>query len=360
MRPSTAASILVLALPTVSGCAPCDDDAVCVIGEELPGGLLNVNAVAPDDVWLVGSSPDPVIAAGERPGPAALHWDGVRWTAAATSAWDGVELWAVWASPEQAVFVGTGGTILELEVGTLVVTPVAGVPSDTTFFGIWGASADDLWAVGQTLSGEGPPALYRRREGLWAEWEPPILGRGEAGQIYFKVHGRSADDLWIVGSGGTALRWNGQRLVKVPTDADRDTSTEPLFTVHVHEGRTIAVGGASSGLILEWDGGAWRDTSPLLLRGLNGICAGPDGVFTAVGQAGTRAHLGETGWRSDQDLEIEPVTSLDWHACDVASDGSLWTVGGRIAVRPLRQGVVAYTGPALPELIESNAQSGGG
>ncbi len=332
-----------------AGCTPCDGDSVCVIGDDLPGGMLNVRAVAADDVWLVGSSPDPAIAEGYPPGPAALHWDGVEWTAVATNAWDGVEVWAVWATPEEAVFVGNEGTILELDVEMRVVSRVSGPPAETTFFGVWGASSDALWAVGQTLDGQGPPALWRRQDGAWAEWEPPLLGPG---QIYFKVHGRSADDLWIVGTGGTALRWDGQRLVRVPTDTDVDTSMEPLFTVHVHGDHPIAVGGAGNGLILEWDGAVWRDANPGLLRGLNGICSGHDGSFTAVGQAGTRTHLVDSVWVSDMDLDIEASTALDWHACDIAPDGSLWTVGGRIGVRPLRQGVVAYTGPERPSAIE--------
>lgn len=351
--PLRAGALALVPLLLAAGCAPCDDGAICVVAEELPGGMLNVRALAPDDVWLVGSSPDPAITAGPLPGPAALHWDGERWIAAATSPWDGVELWAVWATPDEAVFVGNEGTILEMNVTTRVVMDVAGVHPETTFFGIWGASADDLWAVGQTLGGDGPPALWRRQQGLWSEWEPPILGPGDAGQIYFKVHGRSADDLWIVGSGGTALRWDGQRLVRTPTDADVDTSMEPLFTVHVEGDRPVAVGGAGNGLILEWDGAAWRDVSPPLLRSLNGVCSGHDGSMTVVGQAGTRAHREEEGWRSDQELEIEAVTALDWHACDVGPDGSLWAVGGRIAVRPLRQGVVAYTGSNPPTPIES-------
>ena len=334
------------------GCTPCDGDSVCVIGDELPGGMLNVRAVAEDDVWLVGSSPDPAIAEGFPPGPAALHWNGVEWSAIATSAWDDVELWAVWATPEEAVFVGNEGTILELDVEMRVVSRVSGPDPETTFFGVWGASSDALWAVGETLGGSGPPALWRRQEGEWAEWEPPLLGPGRDGEIYFKVHGSSEDDLWIVGTEGTALRWDGQRLVRVPTDTEVDTSMEPLFTVHVHEDRPIAVGGAGNGVILEWDGAVWRDANPGLLRGLNGVCSGPDGSFTAVGQAGTRTHLVDSAWASDMDLEIEAATSLDWHACDVAPDGSLWTVGGRIGVRPLRQGVVAYTGPGRPAPID--------
>jgi hypothetical protein len=117
----------------------------------------------------------------------------------------------------------------------------------------------------------------------------------------------------------------------------------------------VAVGGAGNGLILEWDGATWRDASLPLLRGLNGVCSGDDGSVMAVGQAGTRVHGREDGWASDLDLEIESVTALDWHACDVASDGSLWAVGGRIGVRPLRQGVVAYTGPSPPAVIESSS-----
>jgi hypothetical protein len=349
-----AAVVMVPALLLV-GCPDCED-TVCVVGEDLAGGLLSVLAVEPDDVWVVGSSPDPE-ATDATPGPAALNWDGDSWATLDTAEWDGVELWWVWATADEAVFVGSRGAILELDRGSGAVTQVDGPDAETTFFGVWGASADDLWAVGQTLGATGPPALWRRGGGTWAAWEDPTLGPGDDGQVYFKVHGRVADDVWIVGSGGAALHWDGVTLTQVPTDTEVDTSTSPLLTVDAGGERPVAVGGFGNALTLEFDGTLWRDTSPgpgTFQPGMNGVCSGSGGSLTAVGQTGSRLHDAGSGggWQTDIALEIDSVTQFDWHACDYASDGALWTVGGRIASRPLRDGVVAYTGPGSPAAIE--------
>ncbi len=352
--PSRLGPWLIAALPLLlagaSGCARCDGDVLCAVGDELPWGLLSVRAVAPDDVIVTGSSPDPADGQGAAPGPAALHWDGAAWTQWDTGPWDGAELWWVWADATEAVFVGNQGIILELDRASGAFTAVEGPDERTTFFGVWGASGDDLWAVGQTDAAAGPPALWRRQSGTWAAWEDPVLGPGTPGQVYFKVHGRAADDLWIVGTGGLALRWDGAALSVVPTNADLETATAPLLTVDASGDRVLAVGGAGNGLLLAWDGAAWRDESPEFQPGFNGVCGrGADALV--VGQAAARVQLGAQGWESDLDRGIEVFTRNDWHACDLDDDGGAWMVGGRIGSRPMGAGVVGYAGAGSPDAI---------
>ncbi len=336
----------------LAGCATCDGDAVCALGEDLPWGLLSVQVLAADDAFLVGSSGSPDADTTPTPGPAALRWDGAAWSRLDTAAWDGAELWWIWATADEAVLVGNQGLILELDRASGALSSVEGPAEDTTFFGVWGADGDDVWAVGQTGGGGGPPALWRRQGGAWAAWVDPVLPPPADGDVYFKVHGRAADDLWIVGSGGTALRWDGAGLQRTPTDTETDTSGAPLLTVDASGDRPLAVGGTSNGLILEWDGAAWRDVSPAFQPGLNGVCVGPDGGAVSVGQAGSRVFRSGAGWESDLDRDVELLTRRDWHACDVGPDGSLWTVGGKIGSRPLGAGVVGYTGPASPGPID--------
>ena len=355
LRAARFAPALLLALAVGGqGCAKCDGDEVCAVGDELPWGLLSVLALAAADVFVVGSSASPDATTTPSPGPAALHWDGAAWSRFDTAEWDGIELWWVWAAQDDAVFVGTEGTILELDRASGEITQVPGLDPETTFFGVWGASADDLWAVGQTLAGSGPPALWRRQAGQWAPWEDPTFGPGEDGQVWFKVHGASADDLWIVGSRGAALHWDGAALSAVPTDADVDTSNAPLLTVDAGGDRPIAVGGVGNGLILEWDGAAWRDNSPEFQPGFNGVCTLDGEEPVAVGQAAARVHRADAGWEPDLDRGIEVFTRRDWHSCDIGPDGSLWTVGGKISSRPLGSGVVGYTGPGSPDAIDGS------
>ena len=366
MRPprtlvQSAPTLLIALSLTACPADPCADTA-CVVAEDLAQGLLSVRAVADDDVWVVGSSPAPDAGEGE-PGPLAAWWDGDAWTALDTSDWDGLELWWAHVTADEAVLVGTRGTILEYDRASGVLSQAVDAGEGAVFFGVWGATPDDLWAVGEGAErpdedgdGEPEPALpllWRRQDGAWAAWEDPTFGPGEPSEIWFKVHGRSTEDLWIVGSGGTALHWNGTALSATTTDTDIDTSTAPLLTVDSSGERPYAVGGAGVGLILEWDGTEWRDRSPEFQAAYNGVCTGPDGAAAAVGRSGGRAIRIDGTWIPDLDRDIESVTLRDYHACAHSPGGALWAVGGRIGSRPLGLGVVTYTGPGTIEPLNS-------
>ncbi|MCB9689959.1 MAG: hypothetical protein H6738_24360 [Alphaproteobacteria bacterium] len=328
--------------PTPTG-ATCEDAPGCALASELGAGLLSVRAPAADDVWVVGSSTDPDDGAG----PVAAHYDGSVWTHLDTSAWAGAELWWVWVGADEVVLVGDEGTILEHDRATGTLAAVPGIDAGTNFFGVWGASADDLWAVGWTEDGDGPPALWRRQGGAWSAQD--VSGVADAGETFFKVHGASANDAWIVGTGGLSAHWDGAAWTRVPTDADTDTSTTLLLTVDVGE-RPIAVGGAGNGVILEWDGAAWRDVSPSFQPGLNGVCSGAGAVW-AVGLHGSRAWRDGSGWTAESPVDVTPLTLDDWHGCAVDPEGGLWTVGGHISSRPLTDGVLGYQGPAMPSRL---------
>ncbi len=322
----------------------CDHAGGCLIGEDLAAGLLSVRAVASDDVWIVGASPSP----SDGTGPAILHYDGSAFERLDTSAWADGEIWWTWVTADEAVFVGHEGLILEMSRTDGVLTKVDGIDTGITFFGVWGASSDDLWAVGQTLDGAGPPALFRRQSGTWAAWEDPDLGPGDDRQIYFKVHGTTASDVWIVGTNGQALHYDGTSLVRVATDAEASTTTAPLLTVDAGGERPYAVGGAGNGLVLEYDGTDWLDRSPDFEPGYNGVCASADSAV-AVGVRGVRAvRQDSTSWLSDREAGIDAWIDRDWHGCAIAPDGAVWTVGGRIAARPLKEGAIAYWGPDEP------------
>lgn len=316
----------------LTACGPTLPDPV-LVGEALPPGLLSVRAVAADDVWVVGASPDP----DDGSGPALLHFQGTAWERLDTQAWPGAELWWVHVDGGELVLVGSQGLILEGSVGGELAS-VPGPSADVTFFGVWGADASDLWAVGMRQADETGPALWRRQDGTWSEVDASVT----EGATLFKVHGQAADDVWFVGSAGTTLHWDGTALVRVPTAE----ATAPLLTVDTAGGRPVAVGGFGNGLILEHDGGGWVDVSPAFQPGYNGVCSGPDRRW-AVGQRGAMALRGEDGvWQTEADLDLPGLILDDWHGCDVDPDGGLWMVGGRIGSRPLRMGVVGYLGDA--------------
>ncbi len=336
---TTTDSTITDSATTDLGCAA---DGGCLIAQDLSAGLLSVRAVAADDVWIVGASP----ATDDGTGPVVLHYDGTAFERLDTSAWAGGELWWVWVTADEAVFVGHEGLILELDRATGDIAQVADVDTGITFFGVWGATGDDLWAVGQSDGGQGPAALWRRTAGTWDTFEDPDLGPGDDRQIFYKVHGVAADDLWIVGTNGRAMHWDGDGFTVVATDAETNTATAPLLTVDVAGENPVAVGGQGNGLILEYDGTDWLDKSPDFEAGYNGVCSGA-GASWAVGIRGQRARREADGsWTSDRERGVDSWISRDWHGCTVDPDGGVWTVGGRIAARPLKEGAIGYEGTA--------------
>ena len=149
--------------------APCASGTGCIVAEDLPYGLLSVQARTDDDIWVVGSSPEPA----DGSGPAILHHDNTGWTVLDTSAWAGAEIWWAWIQEDEAVFVGDQGLILQMSRPDGVLEQIAGPDEATTFFGVWGANSDDVWAVGMTEGGEGPRALWRRQGGTVSPATPP-------------------------------------------------------------------------------------------------------------------------------------------------------------------------------------------
>ena len=333
-----------------TGSTPCADGSGCLFAEELPFGLLSVQIPRDDDVWIVGSSPEPA----DGTGPAVLHYDGVDWARIDTSTWAGTEIWWSWITDDEAIFVGNEGLILEMSRGDGSITRVEGPTDDVTFFGVWGSSADDVWAVGMTEGGEGSRALWRRQGGVWSPWADPLLGEGEDNVTYFKVHGTSSDDVWMVGTQGRTLHWNGVELREIASDAEAPTATSLFLTVDADPDQPVVVGGTGNGLILEYDGSAWRDRSPDFQPGFNGVCSGA-GQQWAVGQKGVRARRDADGtWVSDMDLGLGPLSYDDWHGCEVSPSGDLWAVGGRIASRPLQSGIIGFQGSGIPSPLPTS------
>jgi len=338
LRPLVVA-LLVLSLGCGSG--PCDGSSeLCLLAEQSAEAFLSVRAPAEDNVWIVGSEAEPEVS-----GPSALHWDGADWERLDLSDFAGAELWWVHPGEDRTTLVGSAGLILEYESDSGAISRVAGPDPAVTFFGVWGNSDDDLWAVGGDVSGGLPGQIWRRDASGWSSISEGVAA--PPGTLWFKVDGRAADDLWIVGSQGQALHFGGGELVSV--SAAEVSSGASLFTVDAQGEDVIAVGGAAEGVILHYSSSEdlWIDRAPEFSPGINGICSGA-GLTRAVGGQGTVYSRDGDSWS----YELLGLTLRDYHACAISPEGGLWAVGGQIVSRPLNAGVVAYAGsqsvPALP------------
>jgi hypothetical protein len=234
---------------------------------------------------------------------------------------------------------GEGGAILRYQDGAFTAMST---PGTNTVFGIWGASPDDVWAVGGASDATGGFA-WRLQGDTWVE-EPSLPADVPASAAIWKVFGRSASDAWLVGSNGVALHWDGSTLS--PGDTGVGSS---LFTVSANDQRYAAVGGLASGIIVEDEGDGWHNVTPEgALNGLSGVVLGAGDEGFAVGAYGQILARDAGGWHVE-DTRLDLAQNL--HAVWLDPDGGVWAVGGQTFTIPLTDGVLVHRGsPVSAEL----------
>jgi hypothetical protein len=323
--------LVCLCLPACDESKP-DEPAWEAVHEGLSAALLSIWGTSTADVWVVGGD------ALDGAGPMVAHFDGDGWQRVTTGQTQG-NLWWVFGFAGGPIYMGgEGGVILRYAEGTFTQMDT---PGTETVFGIWGASPDDLWAVGGASESTGGFA-WRLSAGsdTWTP-EPSLPVEVAGGAAVWKAYGTAANDVWLVGSNGVALRWDGSTLV--PGDTGVGSS---LFTVHESEGRYAAVGGLASGIVVEYDGSQWTDVTPdPPPQGLAGVTLGGGGAGIAVGTFGGVLTRSNAGWALE-DLPFPVSKSL--HGSWIDPDGGLWAVGGDTLTAPFVDGIVIHRGLPVP------------
>ncbi len=297
--------------------------------EHVPAAVLSIAGTSAADVYAVGADPD------DGFGPYVLHYDGRRWRRLNTGA--SGDLWWVSVTPIGGAFymAGDGGLILQYEPSTGTFTRHV-TPGSQLLFGIWGSAPDNLWAVGGDLLNPDTGGVIWHFDGnTWQLDERAAQLRPDGLPALFKVWGRSANDLYVVGRLGIVLHFDGTEWTEVPSNTSRT-----LFTIHGNDSDVAAVGGQVSGLILESTGAAFEDRAPVGAPQMNGVFIRPDGSGIAVGVGAAVALRDATGW----ELQSNPFnTALDFHATWSDPEGGIWAVGGDLSV-DLTSGMLAYGG----------------
>ena len=223
--------------------------------------VLNATAaIAPNDVWAVGSAPSP--SASENV-PIAEHFNGTSWsvvpTAALPSGTTG-ELFGVTAVASNNVWaVGmlSGGTTQLIEHWDGAKWSVAAAPSVSGsgwLNAVTAISANDVWAVGFSAGSD----LIEHFNGT--SWSV-VPGPGLSCTDLFGVSGTASNDVWavgVIGRGGNVhvLHWNGTAwsVVAAPS-AYGDTLQSVTALV---PNNVWAVGSTGSSTLIEhWDGTQW-------------------------------------------------------------------------------------------------------
>jgi hypothetical protein len=330
-RPALSPRAMTLALLLWAACTSSPPEWQ-IVERHMPSAILSVWGTSAADVFLVGGD------AGDGGGPVVEHFDGSSWTRLATGQVG--NLWWVYGFPQGPVYMGgDGGMILRYQNGAFQRMTT---PGNGTVFGIWGATPDDVWAVGGAAGGASGAFAWRLTSGTGDAWiaAPGFPAALSATDAMWKMYGRSASDAWIVGTGGKVVRWDGTSLTQETTGVG-----ESLFTVHADDRRFVAVGGFGTGTILENDGGTWRDASPSGSPSFVGVCLSPHGDY-AVGQQGAVYVRGDGGWSA---VNLGFPVDETFHSVWVDPSGGVWTVGGQVLTFPLVDGVVLHQGAHVPE-----------
>lgn len=329
-RSSSVLAWAALALCACPAPPPEPEDAWEIVHSDLAGALLSVWGTGARDVWAVGGDTR------DGAGPLVIHFDGESWTRLESGEAQG-NLWWVFGFEGGPVYMGgEGGMILRNQDGDFSRMTTPGVD---TVFGIWGATPDDVWAVGGASESTGGFA-WRLSGDTWVP-EPSLPASVPTGAAIWKIYGTARDDAWLVGSNGVALRWDGASLTSAATGVGSS-----LFTVHAADGRYVAVGGLASGIIVEHDGSQWRDITPAPPpSGLSGVTLGEGGLGLAVGSFGAVLTLQEGVWALE-DLGFALGQNL--HGSWIDDEGGLWAVGGQTFAPPYTEGILLHRGTPIP------------
>ncbi|MEO8604665.1 MAG: cytochrome P460 family protein [bacterium] len=295
--------------------------------EKVPAALLSISGTSPTDIYTVGADPK------DGRGPFVLQYDGHSWKRLDSGA--SGDLWWISVTPIDGNFylAGAGGLILQFDPVSKAFTRHT-TPGTPTLFGVWGATATDLWAVGEGDESRG--VLWHYDGQTWEARDLSAVAPDGVPTL-FKIWGRSATDIYAVGQVGTILHYDGVQWSLLTSPVAQD-----LFTVHGSGSRLAAAGGFFTGVLLE-------EQSPLAFQKralpgvaqLNGVFVPPSGQAIAVGNGLTVAVRDGAGWSIAQDADDDQAR--DFHAVWIDADDGVWAVGGDLS--SLTNGVLAYGGP---------------
>lgn len=319
-----------------SGGSPEPEARWQVVHDGVPGALLSVWGSSASDVWAVGAD------AGDGAGATLLHLEGGSWSRIDTG--QSGDLWWVHGFAGGPLFLsGSGGTILRYQDGALTRLST---PGNGVVFGVWGSSPDQMWAVGGEAGGASGAFAWRLEGDTWSP-APGFPSELSETAALWKVFGRGPNDVWMVGTNGTLLHWDGASLTRSFAGV-----MESLFTVHANSQRFASVGGFGTGLLLEHPVTApatepWVDASPPGASSIIGVCLTEDGGH-AVGEFGYVAQRGADGWKSEVTGLDAVIGARNLHSVWVDPDGGVWAAGGEVRVPPLVDGILVHRGAEVP------------
>ncbi|HEV3192792.1 MAG TPA: hypothetical protein VGY54_19935, partial [Polyangiaceae bacterium] len=310
----------------------------------LPAAALNaVWGSTARDVWAVGDY------------GTAVHWDCATWSRVSLPApisdlrgvWgsSSADVWAVGHRTNQSP-MGTvfhwDGVSWSLSIDVTATFAVTGLRADLN--AVWGASADDVWAVGGGGFWDGvgfreycDPLILHWDGMAWSRVAGP---KSASGWVLRAIAGISSTDVWAVGyrcygghsTNDEVLHWDGQLWSEVLTglpDYSRLTAVAAALGWSVWAAGDFQWDGGSAHLA-RWGGSAWTvdpnepDINPAVnAPTISSLWAGGATVGWAVGAYGL-----VLGWDGNQWTRTASGTVLDLRGVWGSSAKEAWAVGG--------------------------------
>ncbi|MBM3320885.1 MAG: hypothetical protein FJY73_09445 [Candidatus Eisenbacteria bacterium] len=242
-------------------------------------------------LWEVhGARATGVLAMGGRDHGALLRSEGGAWRTLRDSF--AASFRSIWCEEDgSVVLAGTSRSLHSLPEEVCVVRLI-GDTQDTLLAGfqgaidgLWSSSPGELIAVGRVRDSTGARGVIYRLNGAVPE-------ERSAGRFWWltDVWGAGADDIFAVGQRGEIVHWNGEDWSRMESGVDGF-----LNAVWGLSGSDVfAVG--DLGTILHFDGKAWSMQESGTFQDLYDIWGSPDVGMIAVGSRGTILHYDGCRW----------------------------------------------------------------
>lgn len=301
-------------------------------GKDLGGAVLSVWGAGPEDVYVVGGP------LGNGGAAVAQHYDGSAWKSLDPGGEDSF-WWVSGSGPTDVWMVGEKGRMTHWDGASFKEHPRV---TTATIWGVWAASPKDAWAVGGS-PGKGmdaPNDVVLRWDG--EAWRPEPLPDPPLGRSLNKIWGASSEDLYAVGEAGTVWHRRGSTWA---LESEPPLAKSNLLTVFGCSAKDVyAVGGVD---VLHTDGtGGWAAVETGTdINGANGVTCGAPGEVLIVGGGGLKQRLAGGTWADE--FDVEPFGDL--HGAWSDGEGSFWAAGGDFvsmaAAGKPRKATVARYGP---------------
>lgn len=263
-----------------------------VIPGDWDAGVMGIWGSATDDVWAVGGG--------------LWHYDGRRWSTVPSPV---NENWsAAWGTSADNVYLMGDGFGWMLRWNGVDFDTVFPAAQARRFEGAWGSGPNDVHVAGRRWN-----STTKTDDGWIWHWDGVAWDSvGFAGVWLQGIWGSSADDVYAVGVDGAILRYDGASWSRV----GQGVSSAQLKHVWGSGPNDVwAVGGGSRpdgppSTVLHWDGTAWTEVATGAPHVVNAVYApNPDKVYV-VGYEGMIRRRSGGPWGAESSGVQEWLTAV--------------------------------------------------